>query len=360
MSTHAFTIKLTSEEAAQRYITMHRAVPPEIEGAGGALEAIGLISMEVFHAAPDTLFMFVRGKPDFDPRIGFRLANRLHPAVQAWDDLMHGELLERIPGNDTDLNWFAMDPVYKWHLTDLEGEHGDDATDQKQLLLDCTLRDGGFQTNWEFSNAILKGLVPAVRAAGADLVELGYLVDIASDTKTPLHTAADAAAQTKAEDWQGGFAVMADLKKWVRHGENAAPLMQGCLNTLTVPIDCVRLALSAFSDPDSFTIAAEICRALHEAGYRTSLNLMQMDRMSAEESVVLLETLCASEPETVVYLADSFGGMQPTDVSDRVGLFCRILPNPIGFHAHDNLGLAVANSIAAIQAGARRHRTWCG
>ncbi len=57
-----------------------------------------------------------------------------------------------------------------------------------------------------------------------------------------------------------------------------------------------------------------------------------------------------------VFITDSAGHMLPQDVKDRVSALRDVL-NPeteIGFHGHHNLGMGVANSIAAIEAGASR------
>ncbi|ENQ7793642.1 4-hydroxy-2-oxovalerate aldolase [Pseudomonas aeruginosa] len=57
-----------------------------------------------------------------------------------------------------------------------------------------------------------------------------------------------------------------------------------------------------------------------------------------------------------VYVTDSAGYMLPEDVKARIGALREVL-NPeteIGFHGHHNLGMGVANSIAAIEAGASR------
>jgi len=57
-----------------------------------------------------------------------------------------------------------------------------------------------------------------------------------------------------------------------------------------------------------------------------------------------------------VYVTDSAGYMLPADVIERVAALRAVL-NPeteIGFHGHHNLGMGIANSIAAIEAGATR------
>jgi 4-hydroxy 2-oxovalerate aldolase len=53
-----------------------------------------------------------------------------------------------------------------------------------------------------------------------------------------------------------------------------------------------------------------------------------------------------------VILMDSAGYFLPTDVKDRIAMLAVALGIPVGFHAHNNLGLAIANSLAAVEAGA--------
>jgi len=49
---------------------------------------------------------------------------------------------------------------------------------------------------------------------------------------------------------------------------------------------------------------------------------------------------------------DSAGAYLPEDVTERVSTLVRELSIPVGFHAHNNLGMAIANSLAAVEAGA--------
>jgi len=54
-----------------------------------------------------------------------------------------------------------------------------------------------------------------------------------------------------------------------------------------------------------------------------------------------------------IVLMDSAGTYFPKDVAEKIGLLATSLEVPVGFHAHQNLGLAIANSLAALEAGAR-------
>lgn len=55
-----------------------------------------------------------------------------------------------------------------------------------------------------------------------------------------------------------------------------------------------------------------------------------------------------------VVLCDTNGGSLPTEVADIVKTVCSKLTTPVGIHAHNDCELAVANSLAAVQAGARQ------
>ena len=54
----------------------------------------------------------------------------------------------------------------------------------------------------------------------------------------------------------------------------------------------------------------------------------------------------------IVYLADSLGSLNPTDVKKIFTIFRKNFEGPLGIHAHDNLGLALKNSISAYKNGA--------
>jgi 4-hydroxy 2-oxovalerate aldolase len=51
-------------------------------------------------------------------------------------------------------------------------------------------------------------------------------------------------------------------------------------------------------------------------------------------------------------IMDSAGAYLPSDVTARIEALVDALVIPVGFHGHNNLGMAIANSIAAVNAGA--------
>lgn len=83
--------------------------------------------------------------------------------------------------------------------------------------------------------------------------------------------------------------------------------------------------------------------------------LMMAHMIEAEELVTQLK-LMESYGANCVYITDSAGYMLPDDVTARIGL-ARAELNPeteLGFHGHHNMAMGIANSLAAIEAGANR------
>jgi len=77
--------------------------------------------------------------------------------------------------------------------------------------------------------------------------------------------------------------------------------------------------------------------------------------MLAPEKLVEQAKHMADYGANCLYITDSSGHMLPDEVSKKIGLMREAFPDlEIGFHGHHNLGMGVANSIAAVEAGADR------
>lgn len=92
-----------------------------------------------------------------------------------------------------------------------------------------------------------------------------------------------------------------------------------------------------------------------ELGMDTSGFLM-MAHLNDAKGLAEQGKLMESYGAQTVYITDSAGYMLPADVEERVTALRDILKpeTEIGFHGHHNLGMGIANSIAAIRAGASR------
>ena len=81
--------------------------------------------------------------------------------------------------------------------------------------------------------------------------------------------------------------------------------------------------------------------------------VLMMSHMVSKEVLLEEARKMQSYGAQGIVLMDSAGAYLPADVTAKVGLLAAALEVPVGFHAHDNLGLSIANSLAALEAGAR-------
>lgn len=83
-----------------------------------------------------------------------------------------------------------------------------------------------------------------------------------------------------------------------------------------------------------------------------AVGFLMMCHMGSSELIVEQAKIFEDSGADYINVADSAGHMVPDDVRERISLLKKSINIPIGFHAHNNLGLAIANSIAAVEEGA--------
>jgi 4-hydroxy-2-oxovalerate aldolase len=79
-----------------------------------------------------------------------------------------------------------------------------------------------------------------------------------------------------------------------------------------------------------------------------------MSHMVPTAKLVQQAKLMESYGADTVYMVDSAGALLPPQVRERIRALKDHLTVNIGFHAHNNLSLAMANTLAAIEEGATR------
>lgn len=85
-----------------------------------------------------------------------------------------------------------------------------------------------------------------------------------------------------------------------------------------------------------------------------TVGFLMMSHMLEPSQLAKQAKLMESYGANVVYVVDSAGALLPRTVTDRIRVLRDVLECEVGFHAHNNLGCAVGNTLAAVDAGA----TW--
>lgn len=88
----------------------------------------------------------------------------------------------------------------------------------------------------------------------------------------------------------------------------------------------------------------------------TVVGFLMMAHMGEPQQLAAQAQVMAASGANVVYVTDSAGALTPRTAAERVAALRETLPTEVevGFHGHENLSLAIANSLAAVEAGA----TW--
>jgi 4-hydroxy 2-oxovalerate aldolase len=112
------------------------------------------------------------------------------------------------------------------------------------------------------------------------------------------------------------------------------------------PVSLVRVACHFHELPKALPAAGWLA----ERGYRIGFNLMQIADRTREE-VAELTRMANDWPIEVLYFADSMGSMGGDDVASIIGWLREGWEGPLGIHTHDNMGLALSNTLRAHSEG---------
>lgn len=215
-------------------------------------------------------------------------------------------------------------------------------------IVDCTLRDGGYYTNWDFPKKVVNEYLFAMAEIGVQIVEIGFR---GFDKKQGFK----GASAYSTDEYISSLNIPNGLKIGVM--VNASEII-GHLPSIDVavsalfkksdqsPVDLVRVACHSYELIQSI----EICQLLKQLGYRVGLNLMQITGLSPNEITALVSNVKFDDVD-VFYFADSLGSLTPNQIPEVVEAIKQQWKGNIGIHAHDNMGQALSNSLAAIQNG---------
>jgi len=211
------------------------------------------------------------------------------------------------------------------------------------LVTDSTLRDGNHAVAHQLSAHQIAIYAEAADKAGVPIVEVGHgnglgassmQVGLAlEDDVTMLETARKHLTKSKL-----GIHVIPGF----------ATIKRDLIRALDIGVDVVRVA-SHCTEAD---ITQRHLGFVRERG-KEAYGVLMMSHMAS--AAVLLEEAQKMElygAEGIIIM-DSAGAYLPSDVEEKISTLVNGLKVPVGFHAHNNLGLAIANSMTAIASGAK-------
>lgn len=211
-------------------------------------------------------------------------------------------------------------------------------------ILDCTLRDGGYYNDWNFSKDFINEYLKTIYKSGIKFVELGF----SQIKKKRLNG--------NCYDVDNKLIEKLKIPKNLKLGImiNASDLISSDYNTEKFKkfilqkkkISLLRIACHF----EEVSRIIPFIKILKKTNIKLAINLMQISEQKKNNIVKILKKL-SKEKIDIVYFADSLGCMSFKDVKEIILLFKKNCNAQIGFHAHDNMGNAKKNVLTAIKNG---------
>ena len=215
-------------------------------------------------------------------------------------------------------------------------------------VLDCTFRDGGYYNNWDFDTLVVQKYLHAIANANIDIVELGFRNFPQDFFLGAFAYTSDTYINSLDISDHIFVCVMIDANSILKSDYS----INDAIRLLFQPkersrVDLVRIA-THFSNVNQ---CHEIARVLKKMGYQVGLNLMQPNDKTSSELAIVAQLVQCWQLVDVLYFADSLGSMEGADVVRIISSLKLNWFGDIGFHAHNNKGLAVSNTLTAIEDG---------
>lgn len=216
-------------------------------------------------------------------------------------------------------------------------------TNLDAIITEVALRDGSHAVSHSFTEEQVEAVVRALDEARVPFIEVSHGDGLGGST------------------FQYGFSKVDEFKlieravKTAKNAQIAVLLLPG-IGTVEdlkrakdLGVSMVRVATHV-TEAD---VSEQHIKAAKEMGLIT-IGFLMMSHMAPLDQLVEEAQKMASYGADAVYMTDSAGALLPDEVYERIALLKKNLTCEIGFHAHNNLGLAMGNSLAALKAGATR------
>lgn len=208
-------------------------------------------------------------------------------------------------------------------------------------ILDCTLRDGGYYTNWDFDSRLVDSYIAAMNKLPIDYLEVGYRNNPSNEYLGKFGYTPVSVLKHLRETCTKKLVVMLNEKSTKPED----------LDTLLKPIaglaDMIRIAI----DPKNFDRAVVLAKAVKAMGFEVGFNCMYMSKWSSDYEGFLTKLSVLNGWCDLFCMVDSFGGVTPKDVTDIYNKVRNNTTVPVGFHGHNNLQLGLINTVTAMNLG---------
>jgi 4-hydroxy-2-oxovalerate aldolase len=211
-------------------------------------------------------------------------------------------------------------------------------------IFDATIRDGGYLNNYDFSLDKVEVICMGLEKNGVNWIEIGHGYGIGGERVFGKMAATDVEYLEKMQ----GKLKKAKLGMFA----NANLATKNDVDIASkYGLNFLRIGFIGYMDPHPFNAALDLVEYVKSRGMLATINIVKTHMYTTKQLKGIAKDATRAGAN-MIYIVDSAGCMLPNQVTQITKNLKEVTDVKIGFHGHQNLTLAVANSIAAVQAGA--------
>ncbi|MDC3122160.1 aldolase [Prochlorococcus sp. AH-716-J21] len=216
--------------------------------------------------------------------------------------------------------------------------------------IDCSLRDGGYYTRWEFDEGFVNKYLQVLSYMKIKICEIGFRFKDNNDFKGPYAFSTEDQLNSLSIPKDLQIAVMLNASDFLKNGYFNKNILEKIipLEASKSKVDIIRVACHY----EELKNIKPIFYALKKLGYKTCCNIMQITEISLKDLTEIGRIFSNNEVD-VMYFADSLGALTNENLKIIVSALRKTWDGDLGIHAHDNQNLALTNSLKAIQNGVK-------
>jgi len=209
------------------------------------------------------------------------------------------------------------------------------------MILDCTIRDGGYYNFWDFDQDLFFKYLDLTNLLPIDFVEIGYRGTESSGFYGLYYYLPEETLNEIRNRSNKKIALMIDLKS-IDNISQLKDLLKPCINK----VDLIRFAINIYGK--DFNRVENFFKTTKSLGFEVAANIMYASKWNQEDDFFKSEFKL--KYIDYAYVVDSYGGLNPSNTHEKIEMLKSKIDNSvlIGFHSHNNLELALANTISII------------
>ena len=220
---------------------------------------------------------------------------------------------------------------------------------EEPILIDCTLRDGGYYNKWDFKISLVNKYLNAVSCAGINYIEIGLRTLKSDEYLGPFAYCTEDFLSELNIDKSTKLGIMINASEIKDNGE-----FSEIMNKL-FPISASYSHLSLIRIAtvlDDIEYAIKAGEWLKNKKYNIGINLMQVATLSIREIKEFSSKFKNFKPD-VLFFADSTGTLKTNNINSIIEGLRSNWMGDIGIHAHDNMHRALNNTLEAYSKGVK-------